>query len=214
VKDRAGVAVSDQAPAQAPRRDLFSGRTLYFVVMLAIASSLVAIVFLTSAPPQSNTTGPPHTCSSYGGDVVASCFRVGAPTHKTCPSSATFATAGCTAGDSLYTFTIEQSTVTFGDVALRVIASTGAVFSESGGGPGFSVLSLTGTVEAYWSATSGVMNMSSGWSYVSGGSNSTPITTTETIDVDVGTANLTGQGYALLAFNPEGAWNATPVTLP
>jgi hypothetical protein len=56
--------------------------------------------------------------------------------------------------------------------------------------------------------------MSSGWSYETGASNSTPLTEVYTIEVDVGTSNLTGLGYGLLAFSPDNEWYTTAVALP
>jgi hypothetical protein len=210
---RTGVASGRPRPPVS-QRNILSGQTLYFVVSVALAAGLIAAVFLANANPHYNITGPPRTCSPSNGDVIGSCFAMGAPYHRTCPADASFATVGCSAGDSLYTLTIEQSTLTFGQVALKVISPAGTVFSETGSSPGFSVLSLTGTVEAFWIATTGGVNMSSDWSYGPGGSDSSPLTTTMSIDVDVGTANLTGQGYSVLAFSPQGEWYSTADTLP
>ncbi len=66
-------------------------------------------------------------------------------------------------------------------------------------GHGFSILNSNGTVVAQYAAVGGSMGMSSDWTLGSGVTDGTPLNTTDSIVIDMGTQNPTGLGLQFVA---------------
>jgi len=164
-----------------------SRRSLKIVWVGAAVGTLLLVIVLTI--PWSAQPGVVCACP------IGSAFAVGNPVAGVCASGATFATAGCLAGDFTYNITIEGSTVTFGSVLFQIETPSGAVDIEHGGEPGFSIDRNTGVLAAQYATTGGAMNMTGGWTYFGGVNSSTPLTALYSILVDVGTVDPAHQGY-------------------
>ena len=147
---------------------------------------------------------------------IGSAFAVGSPIFSTCAAGSTFAANGCTAGDFTYSLTIEASAVTFADVLFEVRTDVGSVYTISSPG-GFSVVGITGTVEAsYAVGGSSQLVMMTGFTYFgSGVSPSTPLTSLDTILIDMGTVNPVGTGLSFTVLG-TGSFSGTtePLALP
>lgn len=167
---------------------VFAGLAAICIVAVILVS---VALFLLSAP----SIAPACSCPIGVG------FTVGDPIAETCPPAATFAGAGCSAGDFVYSVTIESSIVNFGDVRFHVETAAGSVYVATGGEPGFSVLTPSGMVAAQYSASSGEMSMGTGWAYTTGIDSSTALSYLDHVLVDMGTVSPQGQGYVLVAVN-------------
>jgi len=147
---------------------------------------------------------------------IGTAFVAGNPVSGTCRANATFAGSGCKGGDHIYTLSVEASSVTFGSVLFEVLTATDAVYHHNGTG-GFSVISIEGTVAAQTSISSASpMQMTSTFgTYGSGISVSTPLTSTYTIVLDMGTTNPAGMGLTF-EVTGTGSYSGTtsPVSLP
>ena len=141
-------------------------------------------------------------------------FSVGNPVLGICPVGATFAAAGCLAGDYAYHLTIEQSSLSFGQVLFHVATFSGSIYVATGGSPGFAIVTALGAAVATWTPAYGAMSMSSGWTYAPGTEASTPLTSIFSALVDVGTLNPQGQGYTFVALGTNGYSGSSSVALP
>ncbi len=118
---------------------------------------------------------------------------------ETCPSTDTFSENGCAAGEFAYHVTIETSVVLLGDIRFEVQSSASVNYVATGTS-GFAILNSSGIVLAEFQAPNGLMSMTESWSTYSGGVNpSTPLTTIDTLLIDMGTANPHDQGYWVYA---------------
>jgi hypothetical protein len=144
-----------------------------------------------------NGTGP-------GSTPIGSAFAAGNPVLSTCAAGSTFVANGCNAGDFTYTLTIEASAVTFGDVLFEVRTSTGDIYTPTGPG-GFSVEEITGTVDAEFPVGSlSPLVMSTGFTYFGGGvSTSTPLTSFDTILIDMALWTRLGRDFPSSCWVPE-----------
>jgi hypothetical protein len=145
---------------------------------------------------------------------LGSAFAVGNPVSSVCGSGHTFAANGCTAGDHVYTVAVESSTIELNNVLFEVKTTSGSADMVMGSG-GFAVLNVTGSVIAE-SAPLTTMNMSAAWvTYGTGDSSATPLSSLDTILIDVGTADPTGTGLSLVAFGENGySGQTSPLPLP
>jgi hypothetical protein len=152
----------------------------------------------------------------FHGNPIGASFGVGSPILETCPTGSTFVAQGCTSGDYAYTVVIEFSAVYFDNVRLAVVTSAGANYSVSPSG-GFSVLAVNASVAAQTSSAQmgGVLAMPTSWqSYAAGTHPSTPLVTTYSIVIDVGTADPTGMGLILQVYGNQGYSGLISLALP
>ena len=118
---------------------------------------------------------------------LGTALAIGNPTESTCTAAQVTAHQCATAADEIVTFTVEQSTITMGDVLFEVMAPTGAVFA-SGTACQFAIMPLTGaTPVGYFAAAAGSCVMTSAWTYTGAFTSSTPISATYTLTIDLGT---------------------------
>jgi hypothetical protein len=164
-----------------------------------------------SEPSENCTIGPQNTSTP-----IASAFAAANPVFSVCSAGSTFMANGCNAGDYTYTLAVEASTVTFGSVLFEVKTDTGSFFTLNGPG-GFSVLNITGGLEAAFSVgSSGPLAMTSGFTdFGSGLSTSTALTSLDTILIDMGTTSPVGMGLSFVVAG-TGSYTGTtePVALP
>ncbi len=147
---------------------------------------------------------------------IESAFAVTNPIASTCAAGSTFVVNGCTAGDFTYALTIEASAVTFGDVLFEVRTDTGNIYTPSGPG-GFSVEGITGIVEAAFPVAGlSQLVMTTGFTYFeSGVSPSTPLTSPDSILIDMGTVSPVGMGLSFTVLGTGSFSGSTaPLALP
>jgi hypothetical protein len=85
------------------------------------------------------------------------------------------------------------------------------------GGLGFTILNQTGVIAAQYAVVSGVMAMSTGWTYTNGVGADTPLSNQDTVLIDMGSVNPAGMGLAfvVLAVGSYGYTGTTsPLSLP
>src|SRR5580658_3737776 len=163
------------------------------ILLVAIVVVLVAVLFILDS---ALTHGP-------GNSPIGSALAVGGGSPATKCSGVGIPTIGClAANDHVYTLVVAHSTVAFGDVLFEVKTPTGVPYIATTDG-GFNILNIVGsTVAAYNLTVSGplVVPDSGSWAYFSGTGvgAGTPLTTTSTIVVDMGSVDPTGQGYEFL----------------
>jgi len=126
-----------------------------------------------------------------------------------CPAGDNFTENGCAAGEYVYTLTIESSVIQLDEILFHVSTGSGGNYIATGTS-GFSILNLLGVVLAQFSGPSGLMSMTPSWStYSAGASPSTPLLTTDSLLIDMGTANPHNQGYLVYA---DGTGSYTGIT--
>ncbi len=160
------------------------------IVAVAVVAFLIVVsfVWVLSVETTRISTFPPDV-------PLGSTFAVGNAIEGTCPTGSTFEANGCSAGDFQYTVTVENSVVTFGDVAFQVVTSTGSVLTVIGG-LGFTILNDSGVALAQFAVSGGHMSMGSpSWTYSSGTASSTPLREYDIIVIDMGTTNPVGLGF-------------------
>lgn len=179
---------------------------------------LAAVLYLLVT---SLTAGGPST-TPIGGAFLAS-----HPVSSYCATGsaqtlgASAISGGCTAGDFVYTLTIESSRVAFGNVLFKVETPTGAVFAGAGASASFAVIDLSSHVVAV-SITGPALAMTAKWSgygptltapaYTS----SSPLTNQFEIVIDLGhSAPATGEGLEFVVVGIGSFSGATtPLGLP
>ncbi len=189
-----------------------SPKSRAIVGAVATVGTLILVLVLTGVFPllPAQTAGVGEGClSCRDGQFIA-----GNPVLGTCPSGGTFASAGCSAGEFVYTLTVESSFATFGQVLFHIEASNGTVYVAIGGESGFSILSSTGAVVAQYPAANGLMSMKSGWSYAVGITATTPLTSLYAVLVDMGAPNPHGQGYTFVDVSTGNYTGSSSVMLP
>jgi hypothetical protein len=143
---------------------------------------------------------------------IGTAFAAGNPVRSLCPTGDSYAREGCTAGDYTYTLTVEASTLNLSSVLFEVELSNGGVYSVSGEG-GFSVVNISGLVIAQ-SSPSTELEMLAPWStYNPPAASGTPLTSLDTIEIDVGTANPAGDNLYFIATG-TGNYGGTTAPLP
>jgi hypothetical protein len=156
-----------------------------------------------------NTTPPPST-------PIGTAIAVANPVVSTCPAGSTFAANGCLAGDYTYTLTVEQSTVELGNVLFEVRTASGGLYAPNGPG-GFSVMNIADSVEAQYPVpTDYSMVMTAPFSeFGSGVTNTTPITSIDSIVLDMGPTDPLGTGLTFTVLGTNGYSGSTsPIALP
>jgi hypothetical protein len=183
--------------AAPPRAKLTPGipRRSILVIIVVVAVILAGIAGGTLLLERT-----PSNQSSNGAPIAPWGLVVGNPVLTRCPQGNDPSVVDCHVGDYVYTLTIESSEQQLDDYAFVILTSAGTNFSATGGVPGFAVLSSNGSVAAYWTASSGVLSMTSAdWTYAPGVAPSTPLTNLYSIAADVGTASPQGKGYFFVA---------------
>lgn len=183
----------------------------------AVGGSLEATVNATSGALIGGIhyEGPGGLCSGAPSKApVGSAFAAGNPRASTCPTGDTYALNGCQAGDYVYTLSVEASSVTLSSVLFEVEHSNGAVDTLSTPG-GFSILNISGDAVAQVSLGT-ALDMTNPWTTYYGSVGPTsPLTSTDTIVIDMGTSNPTGTGLLFLATGTGDYTGTTsPVALP
>ncbi len=162
------------------------------ILLVAITVVLAAVLYVLIS---GLTHGPGNT-------PIGSAFAMGAPVGGTCSAAQVTAKICAVSGDEIFTFTIEQSTITLGSVQFEVKSPAATAFANTGAGS-FAIQSITGTEVAYYAvAAAAGLAMTAAWSnYAGTNTAATPITTTMTLVIDTGiaaTAWTPGQGnYAI-----------------
>ncbi|MGD0588725.1 MAG: hypothetical protein ABSA63_08060 [Thermoplasmata archaeon] len=146
---------------------------------------------------------------------IGTALAVGNPVLSTCAIGSTFTVNGCTAGDYTYTLTVESSTVELGDMVFEVETATGGLYSLASPG-GFSVISITGSVDAEYPLGSlNFMDMSSPFLfYGSGITNTTALTSIDTILIDMGNTDPAGIGLTFVVQGTNGYSGSIALALP
>lgn len=163
------------------------------ILLVAITVVLAAVLYVV-------ISGLSH---GPGSAPIGSAFAVGTPVQGTCWAVGVTNHVCGTAGDRIFNLSIQQSTITLGDVLLEVRTATGSVFHNTVAG-GFAIMPLTGNVPvAYYSFAAGAgLAMSSTFTIGTGYSASSPITSTMFIVVGTGTPTgswFPGQGNYIVA---------------
>jgi flagellin-like protein len=169
------------------------------ILLVAITVVLAAVLYVLIS---TLTHGP-------GATPIGSAFAAGNPRSGTCAGGGTLATTGCKAGDFYETLTIEQSSVTFGNVLFEVIlTSTGGAWGACAGACGFAVLSSAGATVAYENiaaTTAMVMLSSPGFTYVGSTTSGSLLNSgVFTISLDLGTGATTGLGISFVCIGQSG----------
>ena len=199
---------SDGRPVDPLRRLIVVMGVLGAVILACFAVFTVVVSTPPSVPPTCNAL----ECSAGG--VLA----IGDPRGGTCADGSTYASAGCAAGDFTYSLTVEESTVTFGDVLLEVIFATNSSTVVAPTPGGFSVLTATGapTVVAQ-SPQNRTLSMGSTFAYPGGVVNAqTPLAPGSyiiLIDLGHGTGAAPDEGYSFEATLTNGE-SSSSVLLP
>jgi len=167
------------------------------ILLVAITVVLAAVLYVLIS---GLTHGPGNT-------PIGTAFAIGAPVGGTCSAAQVTATV-CHANDQIFTFTIEQSTITLGSVQFEVKSPGGTAYVNAAAGT-FAIQGITGVCQASYQVAAGAgLAMVGSWTYGPVGvttacgatgtnSASTPITTTMSFVVDTGvlaTAWTSGQG--------------------
>ncbi len=164
------------------------------VVVIVVASQ--AILYLAVLHAVDHNPGGPGPTSIYPA------LKFGQANLVTGPTNSTLSGQGCGFGDFCYRITLSASTVTFGDVLLRVVspANSTAVLPNA---LGFAVLNLTGGVVAYDLVSDGVLETTQ-WTYPVGSvSPDTPLSTIYQFSIDMGSRSPEGGGYSLYGVGTE-----------
>jgi len=162
------------------------------ILLVAITVVLAAVLYVLIS---GLTHGPGNT-------PIGSAFAIGSPQGGTC-SAAQHTNLICTTGDQIFTFTIEQSTITLGSVQFEVKAPAGTALLAGGFAGGFAIQGITGLEVAQYTVATGIaLAMTGSWTtFGAGFSSASPITTTMSFVVDVGAlpASWTpGQGNTVI----------------
>jgi len=169
------------------------------ILLVAITVVLAAVLYVLIS---GLTHGPGNT-------PIGSAFAIGNPVGGTCLAAGVNAKTCAVAGDEIFTFTIEQSTISLGSVQFEVKAPGGTAFSNTAAGS-FAIQSIVGVCQATYSVAAGAgLAMTGSWSSYGPGATcsaatntaSTPITTTMTLVIDTGiaaTAWTPGQGNTVI----------------
>ena len=180
------------------------------ILLVAITVVLAAVLYVLIS---GLTKGP-------GSTPIGTAFAVGNPTAGKCWAAGVTAHVCGTAGDYLVNFTIEQSTVTLGNVLFEVKTPGGSAFVNTAAGS-FAVMPLTGTTPvAYYSvAAAAGLAMTAAWTAYTGSySGSTPISTTYFVCIDTGIAATSwtpGAGNYFIALGVSGYSGTTSAqTIP
>ena len=183
---------------------------LAVILLIAITVVLVVAVFVLDS---ALTHGP-------GATPIGTVFATGRPSPATRCTASGAPTVGCIAAhDYVYTLTVEQSKVSFGDVLFEVKTPSGTVYSATTEG-GFNILDdQSHTVAAYNLSVTGPLAVpnAGSWVYLAGPgvTGHTPLTDLYTIVTDMGSVDPTGQGYVFVVAGTGSYSSSTvPILLP
>lgn len=177
---------------------------------------LVAVIILLSLPVAFTVfpIDPSGICHGCGGITpIGSAVNFGHPgLPSQCGVDSTFSGNGCAAGHYEYVVEVESSTIGLGSVNFAVRNATGMA-DRASAGLGFSIFNATETILAQSAVQGGWMASNvTGWTYVWGATRSTPLLPTDTIVIDLGTADPEGQGLTFIGIG-SGPYSGTTVAL-
>ena len=183
------------AAVAAPRgQGRVAPRTVPIVVGSVCAAGMLLIVLVVTGLVPLFAPPPHESCTALEcGDAVV----VGNPVMQRCPSDGSWATTGCSAGDYLFLVAIQSSSLTYGEVSLKVVNATLGVVVAATGDPGFAIVNSTGAVTAAYPVPGGVMSMNADWTYAAAATASTLLTNLDSLVLDMGLSEPQGQGYVL-----------------
>jgi archaeal type IV pilus assembly protein PilA len=170
------------------------------ILLVAITVVLAAVLYVLIS---GLTHGP-------GSTPIGSAFAAGNARSGTCAAGGTIATTGCVAGDFFETLTIEQSSVTFGNVLFEVIVTaTGNAWTCTAGGTAcdFTVTSTTGASVATVSigVGAGMVMPSTGFATYTGVTSGSSLSSgVYGIELDLGSKATTGMGISFVAIGTGG----------
>ncbi len=143
-------------------------------------------------------------------------FELFWPTFGTCAAEDSYPLNGCQSGDYVYLVQGEyhQSAARLGDLRLEVQAANGSVVHLPRGTGGFAV--LNGTLNAVAESPLSPTLSMTGWTFPSGSSasNTTPISNSQSIELDMGPGSPYGQGYVLVVYGTGELSGTFSETLP
>jgi flagellin-like protein len=162
------------------------------------------------------------TSGGVGSKPIGGAFSAGSPIVAKA-TAGTYATTGCLSGDYCYTLTVETTGATFSNVLFEVKTANGAVYQAASAG-GFTVLSISLAIAAQSAVTVSPFSLAMSSTFGTYGASpicngvacgpSTPWSSIYTIEIDMGTANPTGQGYSFVAVGTGGYSGTTSLALP
>jgi hypothetical protein len=204
------LAIYTTCDLQSPRNGPANGSFAYGDV-----NASTGLVFGTSYSTGENCTTGMTPGNQSGSMPIGTAFAAGNPLASNCPTGSTFARNGCNAGDFTYSLTVESSTVDLDNVLFEVETSVGDPYAP-GSPAGFSILNGSGYAEAEYAVPSSgglVMTMPFG-TFGTGITGATPITSVDSILIDMGTANPTGLDLQFVVLGTNGYSGTTaPVAL-
>lgn len=172
------------------------------VVVVAMVAGVVGYAILTA--PVGQPCGTLGCCES---PVCGLRFALGNPSNATLCTGVSTPTEGClAAGDYFYRVMVEVSTITIGEVLFKVENASGETYFATPDG-GFDILDGLGHIVAAFNLSSGgplSIPNATNWTYATGvpvASSTSPIPTTDSIDVDMGSVNPAGRGDRLAAIS-------------
>jgi flagellin-like protein len=179
------------------------------ILLVAIVVVLAAVLYVMLVGLVHGPNPPPiGGALAVGQPAAGECWAAGVTNHV------------CgTAGDRLWNLTIEHSDVKLGDILIEVRTASGAVFDNSRAGGFAVILPGVATPIAYYSVAAGAgLAMKSGFTYASGYTVNTPMTSVMYLVVGTGTpvASWTpGQGnYVSIVGMNHYSGETMPADLP
>jgi len=167
------------------------------ILLVAITVVLAAVLYVL-------ISGISH---GVGSAPIGTAFEVGSPVQGTCWAAGVTNHVCGTSGNRIFNLSIQESTVTLGDVLLEVRTASGLVFHNTVAA-GFAIMPATGVVPvAYYSFAAGTgLAMKSTFTIGAGYSTSTKITSTMFIVIGTGTPTgswFPGQGNYVVAVGTD-----------
>ena len=179
------------------------------ILLVAITVVLAAVLYvLVSGLVHGPGTAPIGTALAMGSPAAGTCWT-GGKTHHICGTS----------GDRLWNLSVQESQVELGDILVQVHTSAGAMYKTTVAG-GFSIM-IPGSTKpvAYYSVKADAgLAMTSGFTYATGYSSTTKVTSLMSLVIGTGTAVVDwqpGQGnYVSIVGTTEYSGVTAPVVLP
>jgi hypothetical protein len=172
---------------------------------IGLAAVLTVVVGLVVAPALYPTPPVSYPCNAGNCGDSDAMFGIGNAAGPFGCTGVSAPKVGCVSeGGFAFNVTIESSTVTFDSVLFKVMEPGDRVYVAPGGA-GVNILTRSGHSAASFNLTGGgpiAMEGAGNWTYSNASlpdSGSTPLTTSYSIVVDVGTANPAGLDLTLVA---------------
>jgi flagellin-like protein len=179
------------------------------ILLVAIVVVLAAVMYVLVTGLVRGPSAPSiGTALAVGQPVAGQCWMQGVTNHV------------CgTTGDRLWNLTIEESSVTLGDMLVEVHASTGSIFKNTGAAAFSVMVAGVATPAAYYTvAANAGLAMHSGFTYNAGYSSGTEVTSAMYLVIGTGTPSanwVSGQGnYVTIVGTNHYSGNTAPAILP